>query len=245
MAALKLAILRSERFDIKAAALRMVSFCNAQQQLFGIQSLGRRLQWSKDLTMYEQQILQSGCIQILPSSSTTPTTATSTIGHNYLHRGPMSKVVCYFPKYLPQPPASTTNRNGDGDDDKIVNSIIKVWWYLVQYLALLDDDHIQVQKHGIVGIVYQVCEDVVTLSELVFLRKLWWHLISSLKQLPIRFISNKGFHYCFNDYKIRQAVYLCANYYFKYYVLNEEEDQDGDGQNSFCHFHFGNDCFGM
>jgi hypothetical protein len=91
-------MLWAERFEVKPAALRIMSFCEAQQHLFGVQSLGRHLQSTKDLALYEQQILQfAGCIPVLPLSTTNTT-------GNRRHRRTSPTIVCYFPKYLPPPP---------------------------------------------------------------------------------------------------------------------------------------------
>jgi hypothetical protein len=225
MESLKLAMLRAERFEVKPAVLRIMSFCEAQQHLFGVQSLGKQLQSTKDLTLYEQQILQSGCIQVL-SPSTTNTTG------NRRHRRTSPTIVCYFPKYLPPPPPCD-----DDDDDATIKSIMKVWWYIALHRLLRDEQHVQTQRLGVIGILYQVGHDTLSLSELNFQRTLWWHFMCSIKQLPIRFI---GYHYCFDNYKVRQAVYLYNNYYSKYYVEEEQHQQQQQQQNSpWCRFHDG------
>jgi hypothetical protein len=224
---LKLAMLRAERFEVKPAALRIMIFCEAQQHLFGVQSLGRHLQSTKDLSLYEQQILQSGCIQVLPPSTT------NTTGNRW-HRRTSPTIVCYFPKYLPPPPPCDDD---DDDDDATIKSIMKVWWYIALHRLLRDEHHVQTQRLGVIGILYQVGHDTLTLSELNFQRTLWWHFMCSIKQLPMRFV---GYHYCFDNYKVRQAIYLYTNYYSKYYVEEEQHQQQQQQQNSpCCRFHDG------
>ena len=237
MESLKLAMLRTEQYQVKPAALRIMSFCNAQQQLFGIQSLGRHFKstTTKDLTFYEQQILQSGCIQVLSSS----TPSTTTTNSNRQRRRTSQTVLCYFPKYLPSPqplPSCDDDDDDDDDDDTIIKSIMKVWWYIASYLVFLDDHHVQIQKSGVIGIIYQVGHDTLTLSELNFQRTLWWHFMCSLKQLPIRFV---GYHYCFDNYKIRRAIYLYTNYYSKYYAEEVQQQQDQEQNSATCRFHDG------
>ena len=63
---LRLVFLRSEKFDAKKAALRLVTFFENKLALFGSETLVRPIRLS-DLTYEDTLSLKSGCIQVLQS----------------------------------------------------------------------------------------------------------------------------------------------------------------------------------
>jgi hypothetical protein len=62
---LRLMFLRADRFDVRKAAIRLVTFFEAKLQLFGSEVLCRRIQQS-DLDYEDMISLRSGCFQLLP-----------------------------------------------------------------------------------------------------------------------------------------------------------------------------------
>ena len=240
---LRISFLRAECFNVSKASLRMTSFWEEKERLFGggggggcssslsdnnsnNNILGRPIRLS-DLDVDDLTALRSGALQLLmpqqqqqqqqqqrQQHQNQPTNSnkhdmkrTTTLdSHN---RG----VLCYFPKY---------------DVSKTPDNMTRAWWYYVQCLLFDDDNYgdddsnnnkntdnfrggrigVHHQKHGFVVVTYHVGD--VSLSEMDRSMNLNCQGLNSLKQLPIRF--NGKIHYCFNDYKIRQALNLYKIY---------------------------------
>ena len=79
-------------------------------------------------------------------------------------------------------------------------------------MTTLENDE-TIQRYGILAIVYH--RGPFSLDEID--RNLYWQGLCSLQQLPIRIC---GVHYCFDDYKIRQATKL-----FWYQLAPEDRSQ--------------------
>lgn len=95
-------------------------------------------------------------------------------------------------------------------------------------MAVLEEDEAtrrkRVQRDGITFIVYHV--GPVQLTDVD--QKLYWQVVGSLRQLPVR--NSGGVHFCFNDFKIRHISSL-----FSYYNSMTAEKSSS----SQFHFHEG------
>jgi hypothetical protein len=231
---LRMSFLRAECFNASKASLRMISFWEEKERLFGDGGcsssfddnsnnnniLGRPIRLS-DLSADDLTALRSGALQLLmpqPQQQHQNQQQTNNNDHNTNRTTSLDSrnrgVLCYFPKY---------------NVSKTPDNMTRAWWYYVQCL-LFDDDGdkseggVHHQKHGFVVITYHVGD--ISISEMDRSMNL-----NCLKQLPIRF-SGK-IHYCFNDYKIRQALSLYKIYATtgrSYWYSNG--DSGGDGNNN-------------
>jgi hypothetical protein len=232
---LRISFLRAECFNVSKASLRMTSFWEEKEQLFGgggkggfssslsdnnsnNSILGRPIRLS-DLDVDDLTALRSGALQLLMPQQQQPqqhqNQSTNSNNHSMKSTATLDShnrgVLCYFPKY---------------DVSKTPDDMTRAWWYYVQCLLFDDDNYgddsnnknnnnfrgggegVHHQRHGFVVITYHVGD--VGLSEMDRSMNLNCQGLNSLKQLPIRF-SGK-IHYCFNDYKIRQALNLYKIY---------------------------------
>jgi hypothetical protein len=78
---LRLLFLRADGFDVRKAALRLVTFFEAKLRLFGSEALARPIRLS-DLDYKDILSLRSGCIQVLPDPDKAK-----------------RSVLCYYPRY--------------------------------------------------------------------------------------------------------------------------------------------------
>jgi len=78
-------------------------------------------------------------------------------------------------------------------------------------MTLVDGDLEKCQKSSFVAVVYHV--GPFHLSDLG--RKLYWHCVCSLKQLPLKV---EEWHYCYDDFVVRATLPMIL-----YYNLNDHE----------------------